>query len=87
MVEVDTGEGDYHIEIIEGPFIGVQYKYTTIQFIGEDSEGNGVFNYDYELITDPKIITEEDLPEFEHTLGDILHIILSAVADGKELPE
>jgi hypothetical protein len=75
-IEEETTE--FFLEIVEGKFQGIQFKFGAIEFAGEDENGNGKINFNYELLTVPEEIklsenTHEDLHE---TLGDILQEIL-----------
>jgi hypothetical protein len=79
-VEVDKGSEEFYIRITDGPFVGVKFQYGQIQFMGEDADGNGVFNFGYVFMDDSLDVAEESMDELHQTMGIILNEILGELA-------
>jgi len=78
-------ESDHFIEITEGGFEGVHFNFGKIEFVGEDEQGNGKINYDYNLLYIPDtIILDMDRPLLERELGNILQTILETLVPKNE---
>jgi len=76
---------DHFIEISEGPFIGTHFNFGQIEFAGEDGEGNGKINYDYNLLSIPEtVILDMDRPLLEREIGKILQSILETLVPNNE---
>jgi hypothetical protein len=89
---VPNAVGDeYHIEL-KGTekFDGVVYRYGRVQFgTTEDEDGRLTFRYEYDIVTVPKDIADQDLDEsdraeLENLVGDILLNILESDLSDKE---
>lgn len=59
-------EGEHHITINEGAFIGTTYKYGRVWFPDEDEP---ILSFDYDVISEPKPVFKE---QFETLVGEIL---------------
>ena len=78
IVEEETSE--FFLEISEGKFQGIQFQFGAIEFAGEDENGNGKINFNYQLLNVPEEIklSENTREDLHNTLGDILQEILEA---------
>lgn len=76
IVEEETSE--FFLEITEGKFQGIQFQFGAIEFAGEDENGNGKLNFNYELLSVPEELnlSENTYGELNKTMGDILQEIL-----------
>lgn len=89
---VPNAVGDeYHIELKNTEkFDGVTYRYGRVQFGDEENEdGTLTFRYEYDIVTVPKDVAdqqleEEDKTELESLVGDILLNILENDLSEKE---
>lgn len=76
---------DHFIEIMEGPYEGVHFNFGPIQFMGEDEEGNGKINFDYNLLFLPENINlDEDRPGLEDMVGTTLQHVLETMVKNSE---
>ena len=74
---VDTCKDEYYIEILDGPFEGLCFNFKKLEFLGEDTEGNGRLAFEYDLIFVPKGITLHDnMKALEAELGVVLNVVL-----------
>jgi len=81
--EVSTSE--FYIEIDEGDYTGLSFVFGPIKFLGEDEEGNGRIEFDYDLLFIPeRIDISEHRSNIEHMIGMILHNILEDAAKKQE---
>ena len=79
--EFPESSSEFLLRIKTGKFSGTLFSFGQIQFIGEDEEGNGKINFDYELLSLTEGVTLEDPEvrgEFEKDLSAILHTIIEA---------
>jgi len=69
---------EHYLEIEEGPFKGVCFNFMKIEFLGEDTDGNGRLAFDFDLIFCPEdvILHDGNKKEFESALGDIMKDVL-----------
>lgn len=84
---VDSGELEsdhWAIRIDEGPFKDVIFKYMSIEFRGEDENGFGLVNYNYEIIEDTASLVESKQESFEEYAGKILNAILEESTKGQD---
>lgn len=80
---------EYHVQLKSTEkFDGVVYRYGRVQFgTTEDEEGRLTFRYEYDIVTVPKEIADQDLDnsdkeELESLVGDILlHILENDLSD------
>jgi len=73
----DVNTAPHYIEIDSGPLQGICFTFGAIEFTGEDAEGNGIINFDYNLIHLPEtIILQERREEIEGNIGKILQTII-----------
>jgi len=76
---------DHFIELNEGEFTGVHFNFGKIEFMGEDEDGNGKINFDYNLLFLPEHIKlEESKNAIEEELGKVLQHILENMAANNE---
>lgn len=82
---VEVHEDTWAVRLDESEYVGVVYRYGEVKFIGEDTEGNGILNFEYEVIEDmgisPKELTSK---EFESILGDILTNLIQEAVELKD---
>lgn len=84
----DDIKSDHFIEIVEGPFTGICVNFGKIEFIGEDGEGNGKINFDYDLLHIPAHINFHASKEaIEKTVGDVLNAILEDITNNEAVNE
>lgn len=73
-------ESDHYILIEDGPYKGLCVNFGKIEFIGENSDGFGKINFNYDLLYIPEDIKLEDVKEdLEKTLGEVLNTILEDI--------
>jgi hypothetical protein len=70
----------YHavIEITEGPYAGIKFKFGTISF--KEVDDDGILSYNYDIITGQP----EDMKKFDHAVGDILSDIITEYAEEQD---
>ena len=80
IVEVTNidGKNENVIELQTGDFAGTLFNFGKIQFMGEDEDGFGKLNFDYNLFFTPETITlnEDTRPLLEEVIADILREIM-----------
>jgi len=79
VVRPEQTEGDMAcIELLDAPFKGVQFKFGQMEFLGEDTNGNGRLAFDHELIFVPEGVkfNGKNKKKFETMLGEVLKKIL-----------
>jgi|APGre2960657373_1045057.scaffolds.fasta_scaffold00185_4 hypothetical protein len=80
----DVNTATHYIEIDSGPLQGTCFTFGTVEFTGEDAEGNGIINFDYNLIHLPEtIILQERREEIEGNIGKILQTIMEQQVEDK----
>lgn len=76
---------DHYLEVAEGPFEGMHFNLGRIEFIGEDTDGNGQIEFDYDLLLVPAGVNlDEQKKEVEQTISDVLHIILEQMVNNSK---
>lgn len=84
----DRTTSDHYLTITEGKFKDISFTFGKIEFLGEDTEGNGQVSFDYDLLQVPSDHTlSEDAnlrEELEGVLGGILHQILIEATSNNE---
>ena len=81
---VEADDKFWAIQLTEGKYAGVVFRYGTIKFVGEDEEGFGHIQFEFDVITTPEDIKREDVTgeEFDKIAGEILQgIIRDSVED------
>ena len=64
----------------DGPYEGVCINFGKIEFMGEDSDGFGKINFNYDLLYIPEDVNFEVVKEdLEKTIGELLNIILEDI--------
>jgi hypothetical protein len=78
----------YYIRIEDGAFKDICFNFEKIEFLGEDTEGNGRLAFEFDLISVPEgvILNDANKDEFEKTLGEIMKHILEEYILNAELP-
>lgn len=81
-------ESTHYLEVVEGKFEGMHFTFGKIEFVGEDDQGNGQIQFDYDLLNlpDPYKL-EESRDEIEHIVGEVLRTILERNAEREEQEE
>lgn len=64
------------IEVVQGEFEGMIFVYGKIEFLGEDSQGNGRFMFDHTIIKDPD---NGRMPDFSPKSNKIAEQILQDI--------
>lgn len=76
---------DHFLEIMEGLFVGLHFSFGQIEFAGEDENGNGKINFDYNLLYIPEHINlDESKPDVEQMIGTILQHVLETMVTNDE---
>jgi hypothetical protein len=83
---VEANDDHWAIQLTEGKYAGVVYRYGTVKFMGEDEEGNGRVTFEYDIL-DPRDFQREALvgPEIDEIFGRILHDIIVESLEKEEL--
>ena len=82
----------HYLEIVDGPFAGICFNYGKIEFLGEDTDGQGRIAFEYKMLHVPEgiKITKLNESQFDTELAFILKDILESIAAAdrdKELNE
>lgn len=82
---VEHDDDHWAIQLTEGKYAGVVYRYGTVKFVGEDEDGNGRVTFEYDIL-DPKGFNREEIfgPEIDEIFGKILHNIIIESLENKE---
>jgi hypothetical protein len=74
---VDAPDNHWGIQIEEGKYEGIIYRYGKVQFLGEDEEGNGIINFEYDVL-ESGLFTPEEIQgeEIDKIFGDILQELI-----------
>lgn len=73
-------DSDHFVRIEDGPYEGVCINFGKIEFMGEDSDGFGKINFNYDLLYIPDDVNFEVVKEdLEKTIGELLNIILEDI--------
>lgn len=82
---IDAPDNHWGIQLEEGTFAGVTYRYGKVQFLGEDEEGNGLINFEYDVL-DPGPFTVEQIvgDEVDKIFGEILQELIIESLKEKE---
>lgn len=73
----DKNTANFYIQIQEEPYIGLSFVFGPIEFVGENSDGSGLINFDYHLLSIPEHINlEEQRKGIESVISEILQNIL-----------
>jgi len=71
---------DHFIEFVEEKYKGMQFNIGKIEFAGEDENGNGKINFDYNLLFIPEGVNyTEEREEIEAAIAATLQQILEQV--------
>lgn len=79
----------HYIHIDEGQFEGLCFNFGKLQFMGEDPDGNGRIQFEYDLISSPEslILNDETTPQLEAVVSEILNEIIINTLEDQELNE
>lgn len=83
---VEGPDSFWALQLSEGKYAGIIYRYGSVKFVGEDDEGNGRISFEYDIL-DPSDFNREDLvgEELSTIMGEILHdIIVESLENRKE---
>lgn len=70
---------DHFIELTEGEYEGLHFNFGPIEFAGEDEQGNGKINFDYNLLNLPEGISFEG--EHKTEIENIISIVLKQIIE------
>lgn len=74
---VDAPDNHWGIQIEEGDFAGVIYRYGVVQFLGEDEEGNGIVNFEFNVLDPGPFEVEQIAGEaVDKIFGEILQELI-----------
>jgi len=84
VVSLDADDATtFVIQLDEGEHAGSQFNFGKIEFAGEDGEGNGIINFEYDVIKAvPAELTKE---QFDPVASVILHQILTEMVDRADI--
>lgn len=78
-------KSDHYLEITEGRLAGMHFSLGRIEFLGEDEEGNGKIEFDYDLLLVPADVNvEEHKPEIEADISAVLQTILEKMVENSK---
>lgn len=78
----ENNAADFYIEITDGPFVGLCFVFGQIEFAGETEKGEGIVNFDYNLLYIPANISyEEQKFDIEQLVSSVLHRILETMVE------
>jgi hypothetical protein len=82
MIDPGDLENHWDIEIQDGTYKGVVFKFLSVHFNEkEDEDGYIRVKFNHELRYVPEDVIIEDRADFEDTLGEILHEVLIGLAE------
>lgn len=65
----------FGVELLTGKFAGVTYTYGTIHLPEGEVDDSYTISFNYEIRT-KDLVKEEDVPEFESVIGDVLNSVI-----------
>ena len=75
--EIAGDPRDHYVEISDGPYMGLHFNYGNIEFAGEDEDGNGKLNFNYNVLFAPRWVNlKRDIKKIEVEIGVILQAII-----------
>lgn len=78
-------KSDHYLEVTEGSLVGMHFSLGRIEFIGEDEEGNGKIEFDYDLLLVPADVNiVEQKSEIEATISAALQTILEQMVENSK---
>lgn len=84
---IDTGENNHAVfTLLRGDFEGVKFRYIELK-VKESDESGATIQFEYEVVKGSLEHTKDDLeqnPDFEATIGKVLHDVLMSAADTVE---
>lgn len=76
---------DHYLEVTDGEFSGLHFNMGRIEFLGEDEEGNGKIEFDYNLLLVPAGVNiEERKQDVEELISQVLHAILEQMVENSK---
>lgn len=76
----------HYLEVVDGKWEGMHFTLGRVEFLGEQEDGSGKIEFDYNLLAVPEPYTfEENKQEIEHIVAQVLQKILENSAEkGRE---
>ena len=82
---IEVKDDFWAVKITEGKYDGVVFKYGIVKVLGEDSDGNAILHFDFDVLEDCGYSQEElKSKEFETVLGDLLLSFIFEQLEEKE---